>query len=767
MNIFSKMVIVLVAVTGFIDTAYSSNLAVTLTSGKTKTSNDVVVLPSPSGADSFSVTAADFTAGERITVTANTGHVPLPVSATVCQVTKMNGACLAPAVASLTTTVVAGETPTFTVFVNALTSIPLDTTFHRVYVTATNDIGKLLGATSVAIQNATYDRQLYIGKGGTYSGNWENRDWSTGLSGAGNAVYIDTTEPVVIENCFVRSSGTLIQSAPGANVTIRNCNGYGIDPAIRGQKRGYFFFSQQIGSLTMEHNYLEAMAFGVAIWSNSPTERWTPPGPIIVRYNRVRNLDGAPSDGAGGHDLTIIGNGQDYGNIFFSVVNLDFRSQAELAWNDVINEPYISFVGDVIDIWASSGNSSTAIDIHDNYIQGGFPAIMTQANGSTSNPSRVMLAGAITPDGSSVNGVSGENAQTTTAFLKIHNNQIVARSNQGIGVCVGHDIEIYENRIVSSGQLADGTWYAQQYGKGLSIHSNCNGWYQPPTVFYNNFAHDNVVGWRIEKVDSADPEIYVAPPLRADYMLSGCAGGESGPTSKCTNNVSLPDPITSDTEANEYILWQQKLATNGIALGPISAVISPLQLAQGWNLAGNGSAGPIAVANVLGESSKVTTVWKWVTSGSTAGINYPAWAFYTPTQNDGGQAYATSKGYDFLTTIKAGEGFWVNAKAEFNAPLPGGTAITSSAFQNIPSGWNLIATGDGKTPSQFNALAAPNTPLTTLWAWDAQVANWYFYAPSLEAKDGTVLADYIAAKNYLNFGNKVLDPTMGFWVNKP
>jgi hypothetical protein len=37
---------------------------------------------------------------------------------------------------------------------------------------------------------------------------------------------------------------------------------------------------------------------------------------------------------------------------------------------------------------------------------------------------------------------------------------------------------------------------------------------------------------------------------------------------------------------------------------------------------------------------------------------------------DGGLAYAAGKGYDFLTTIKSGDGFWVNAKEPFSATLP-------------------------------------------------------------------------------------------------
>lgn len=128
-----------------------------------------------------------------------------------------------------------------------------------------------------------------------------------------------------------------------------------------------------------------------------------------------------------------------------------------------------------------------------------------------------------------------------------------------------------------------------------------------------------------------------------------------------------------------------------------------------------------------------------------------------------------SNGYLLLTTIAGGEGFWVNAKATFTAQLPAGTAIASTSFQTMASGWNLIAIGDNKTPSQFNALAGAATPLTTLWAWDAVQANWYFYAPSLEAKGGTALTDYITSKGYLDFtaNNKTLGPGAGFWVNKP
>ena len=184
-----------------------------------------------------------------------------------------------------------------------------------------------------------------------------------------------------------------------------------------------------------------------------------------------------------------------------------------------------------------------------------------------------------------------------------------------------------------------------------------------------------------------------------------------------------------------------------------------LSIAAGWNLVGNGSGGSLDVATTFGDPGKITTVWKWIAAGA-------KWAFYAPSL--AGQTlvdYATSKGYDVLTTINGGEGFWVNVKSAFTAPLPAGTTIGSNSFQIMPSGWNLIAIGDNKTPSQFNALAAPITPLTTIWAWDASKLNWYFYAPSLDSA-GT-LSSYIASKDYLNFGTRVLDPMTGFWVNKP
>ena len=197
------------------------------------------------------------------------------------------------------------------------------------------------------------------------------------------------------------------------------------------------------------------------------------------------------------------------------------------------------------------------------------------------------------------------------------------------------------------------------------------------------------------------------------------------------------------------------------------AVAESLNVISGWNLLGNGMSTAITVANVFNNADKVTSVWKWLPASAN-------WAFYAPSLSDGGAAFAASKGYAFLTSIAAGEGFWVNAKATLAQPLAG-TAVASSSFKTtLASGWSLLATGDRPTPSAFNRLInnsdTPPSPgvvpvsVTTLWAWDPTRANWYFYAPSLEANGG--LSAYITSKTYLNFGEGVLEPTAGFWVNK-
>jgi hypothetical protein len=117
----------------------------------------------------------------------------------------------------------------------------------------------------------------------------------------------------------------------------------------------------------------------------------------------------------------------------------------------------------------------------------------------------------------------------------------------------------------------------------------------------------------------------------------------------------------------------------------------------GWNLLGYSDTSDVVVADAFGKASDVTSVWKWNAATMT-------WAFYSPAISDGGQSFALSKGYDFLTTIKSGDGFWVNAKATFVATLPAATTpvVNPEALASISAG---VAT--------FQSLFATSLPSAT------------------------------------------------------
>ncbi len=268
----------------------------------------------------------------------------------------------------------------------------------------------------------------------------------------------------------------------------------------------------------------------------------------------------------------------------------------------------------------------------------------------------------------------------------------------------------------------------------------------------------------------------------SDYSQTNtCQNTTIAPSATCTMDVGFT-PSQINTRSGTLTIAHN--ATGSSTTIPLTGqgqntVPNAFTLIAGWNLIGNSNDATISVSSLFGDATKITTVWKW-----TPGI-IARWAFYTPSQSDGGAAYAQSKGYDALSVINAGEGFWVNVKDPngMSLALPtAGANITAASFTagTTTIGWNLLAIGETKTPREFtNSVGWGNPPatgelvasgnVTTLWAWDATSMNWYFYAASLDAQGGTKLMDYITTKGYLDFANtgKSLGVGIGFWVNKP
>lgn len=315
----------------------------------------------------------------------------------------------------------------------------------------------------------TYDGPIKIRKGGTYRGNWRSLDPKT------PAIDIATREPVIIEYSNVQGRGTLIHSAyDRANITIRNTRGVALNPGRPvGEKRspGRFLLAEEFESAVIENNEMigtSGMYFRKFL--GDPSRGQT----IKILRNRARNIDGRYSDGENRFSSTK------FHLVQFVQFN-DIRDvpDIEIAWNEVINEPGKSRVEENINMYGARGTAQSPISIHDNYIQGAYAVRPT-------TDKKYAGGGLMLGDGSS------STAEGAVGFIRAFHNQVVSTSNQGIAIAAGHDVEAYENRVISSGYLPGGkTIAAQNVGIYVwDVHRN-----KRHNTFYNNVVRDNLVGW--------------------------------------------------------------------------------------------------------------------------------------------------------------------------------------------------------------------------------------------------------------------------------
>ena len=206
----------------------------------------------------------------------------------------------------------------------------------------------------------------------------------------------------------------------------------------------------------------------------------------------------------------------------------------------------------------------------------------------------------------------------------------------------------------------------------------------------------------------------------------------------------------------------------------------------GWNLSGNSTANPYDVSTLFGTSAapvsgvtgNVVAVWKWDAAGRT-------WQMYTPALSSSAlAAFAAKHRLAVLTTINGGEGYWVNASSPFSLPPAAATDGTYTLTgADLARGWNMVITGENVAPKDLNTALQgtfanlPPAPggsagtaqqgFVSLWAWDNNSKNWYFYAPSLD-RNG-MLARFVSRSGLLDFtaAGKVLGPGVGFWLNMP
>ncbi|MHA6249945.1 Ig-like domain-containing protein, partial [Pontibacter sp. CAU 1760] len=367
-----------------------------------------------------------------------------------------------------------------------------------------------LGFTSSALAQS-YSGPLVITKGGTYSGNWESRNSEEA------AVEIRTSEPVIIENSSIRGAGYLIKSwGYSANLTVRHTKGYGLTPTPYSnyKKPRRFVTLNNFQNLVVENCYLESTAgiYAGTRYEGDGSTKET----IRIRYNIVKNIDGRVYGGAKEHS---------------QFVQFNFKGairNAEIAWNEVMNEADKSLVEDNINIYNTRGTIDSPIRIHNNYIQGAFPF---SANGTQYS------GGGIITDGDA--GIND-----CPAFIEAFENHLVGLGNYSMGIAGGNNIRYHHNRAINAATFSNGSKY-NMYTSGLWSKD----YYHLNTTFANSI-DNNVVG--IVAWGYKDNRNDVSVAQNADFK----------------NNTHLPNPITVQSEKDELGRWQQKLQRHSVKLGP-------------------------------------------------------------------------------------------------------------------------------------------------------------------------------------------------------
>ena len=269
-----------------------------------------------------------------------------------------------------------------------------------------------------------------------------------------------------------------------------------------------------------------------------------------------------------------------------------------------------------------------------------------------------------------------------------------------------------------------------------------------------------------------------------EYSINGAAYGTAPGTLQPGDRLSLrvTAPNGHDAVASALVSVGGVAASFQVTTHSAGSQALFPPLGTGWNLMGNGLSGtldPVAEFGhadlpLPGVSAQIESVWAWNPATQKWQFHSP---LLTPAQS---AAYAASQGFEPLTAIPPGRGYWALAYAPVALLPQSGTPVVHgvSTFSALPQGWNLIAIGAPLTPPAFNVLVGDPplpgqlpTSFESLWMWDVAQTKWFFYSPFLEALPGGLanVAAYAASHGLLDFtaSGRQLGPAEGFWVYRP
>ena len=396
----------------------------------------------------------------------------------------------------------------------------------------------IVGGRLPLAQADDYSGPLTITKGGTYSGNWRGTTDQP-------AVYINTSDPVTLENCSVtgpgdKNGGALIQGAyhKSITVTVRNCSGYGYDPGVAGNSAAVFFGAESsFNEVHILNNYLEGTG-GMRFYGDPSQINAI----VDVRFNIVSNIDGRVSGGGycGGTQFLYCHRN------FVGLFNIR-STNIEVAWNQVINTAGESANEDLILNQGSGGTEDHPLRVHDNYIQGAY----------NHRPND----GSLRFTGSAINIADPTSDVTRLATNSwAYDNQVVNFANYGIGLWTGYNNRVFDNHILTSNQLPDGSQITKIY-VGLIMQDLDN---VGPTYMHDNVLSGNLVG---------DTWVNQYGNRTNNCIINGVGGycAALAPGNSDLNDPTTHPLVTTADEAAEFQAWQTKLSANSITLGPTTS----------------------------------------------------------------------------------------------------------------------------------------------------------------------------------------------------
>lgn len=374
---------------------------------------------------------------------------------------------------------------------------------------------------------------------GTYSGNWRSLDPAIPAVSIANDV-----SGVILTKSRIASRGDGIVVGAGATARVDSTRGWGLHPMTQDGSNGKFVSALKPRAVVVEHTYAEAWLFDVYVDGQLDARQQS----VVVRYNRMRNVQGRQTNADGTYKPLRFTKGGVAHAVQLNAVSS--CANAEIAWNEVSQEPSIGFVEDIINVYESSGLPNSPILVHDNVVYGGYATEPGKPAPPSGEGGGAYSGCGIISDGADPNGT-----ETLNGHTEIRDNIVIATTNCGIGLAGGSDVRVHDNRMVSSGLLEDGTVI---WASNVGIYL----WKQYQTSFHNNTIVTSTSGWAIppEARSNSGKTTNNNPSWFPDDGLNGSKAGYGDVT-------TVPLPITIESERGEYQRFWTRTRDQKVTIG--------------------------------------------------------------------------------------------------------------------------------------------------------------------------------------------------------